>query len=138
MPRLFTYDLLRRHISQTFLEQGLRYVQAGRVTDLHEGRTGVTGLVSGGRGRPFHAEIRLRVGGGEPLLDTLCTCPRGDACKHVAAVALAYLEDDPGVVELSRVTGDAEAARRFQAWERALTTALEDDEVFVWLCQFLL
>jgi superfamily II DNA or RNA helicase len=128
MP-LFTYDLLRRHVSQTFLEQGLRYVQAGRVTDLREGRTGVTGSVSGGRGRPFHAEIRPRTVGGEPLLDTLCTCPRGDACKHVAAVALAYLENDPGVVELSRVTGDAEAARRFQAWERALTVALEAEEV---------
>jgi len=129
MPPLFTYDLLRRHVSQTFLEQGLRYVQAGRVTELRETRGGVTGSVSGGRGRPFHAEIRLRAGGGEPFLDTLCTCPRGDACKHVAAVALAYLEDDPGVTELSRVTGDAEAARRFQAWERALTATLEAEEV---------
>jgi superfamily II DNA or RNA helicase len=129
MPPLFTYDLLRRHVSQTFLEQGLRYVQAGRVADLRAGRGSVTGSVSGGRGRPFHAEIRLRTGGGEPLLDTLCTCPRGDACKHVAAVGLAYLEGDPGVAELRRVTGDAEAARRFQGWERALTAAVEAEEV---------
>jgi superfamily II DNA or RNA helicase len=129
MPPLFTYDLLRRHVSQTFLEQGLRYVQAGRVMDLHEGRESVTGSVSGGRGRSFHTEIRVRPARGEPLLDSLCTCPRGDACKHVAAVALAYLEGDPGVAELTRVTGDAEAARRFQAWERALTDSFEAQEV---------
>jgi len=130
MPPLFTYDLLRRHVSQTFLEQGLRYVQAGRVADLRATAGTVTGLVGGGRGRPFHVEIRLHAAGGNTLLETLCTCPRGDACKHVAAVGLAYLAEDPGVAELTRATGSAEASRLFYAWERTLTTALEPEETF--------
>ncbi len=122
----FTLDLLRRHVGAAFLERGLLALQAGRVSlNEAEGAT-LSGLVEGRRGLLFTAEITVTRGrDGEPSMESLCTCPQGAACRHVAAVGLAALGDDPEVERLTSASHGRARARRFADWERALAAAVQ-------------
>jgi len=125
-----TLELLRRHVGPAFLERGLLAFQAGRV-NLSPGEGGrITGLVEGGRGRRFTAEITVReAAGGEVALDSLCTCPLGTACRHVAAVGLATLGAHAEVAPLATATQGRERAHRFADWERALAGAVQAEVI---------
>ncbi len=129
MPPL-TIDLLRRHVGPAFLERGLLALQAGRVSLNEAAGATISGLVAGGRGLLFTAEITVRPGrDGEAEIDSLCTCPQGAACRHVAAVGLAALGDAPEVATLAAASHGRERNRRFADWERALAAAIQAEAI---------
>ncbi|RMF88202.1 MAG: hypothetical protein D6739_00470 [Nitrospirae bacterium] len=125
MARL-TLDLLRHHVGDHFLAQGLRALQAGRVSLESATPEAVAALVEGSRHHLFTVELRVAADpAGEASLESLCTCPRGTACRHVAAAGLAALGDDPEVALLQAEAAGPGSERRFAAWERELAAALE-------------
>lgn len=128
MPPL-TIDLLRRHVGAAFLERGLLDLQAGRVSLNEQGGAAISGLVEGGRNLRFTAEITVTGGDGEAMIDSLCTCPQGAACRHVAAVGLAALGDQPEVATLAAASHGRERNRRFADWERGLAAAIQAEAI---------
>ena len=88
LPSLDTYDydILRQWLGDLEIRKAQPYRQAvshlERPTD-----TELSAWVQGSIRNPYHVDIHLSQG----HLISLCTCPVGSRCKHVAAVLLAYL-----------------------------------------------
>jgi len=78
---------------QATLHRARDYVQLGRVVSKIQMSDGTwRGEVSNGKGNRYTQEIDLSSG----QLASRCSCPMGGACKHVAAVLLASLDQaDP-------------------------------------------
>lgn len=89
-PSLDTYDqnTVRHWLGEQEIRKALPYRQAvqhlQRLTD-----TELSAQVQGSARIPYRVDIHLSQG---PLI-SLCTCPVGRHCKHVAAVLLAYLQE---------------------------------------------
>jgi len=68
--------------------RGLEYARRGMVissTWSPDGRA-LTGIVRGSGRHPYRVFVELAASG--TVVDTTCTCPVGDYCKHVAALLL--------------------------------------------------
>ena len=71
------------------LERGRSYHRSGHVSRLARGRDGrLVAWVQGTHRYATGVEID-RAGGG---LDSRCSCPVGQRCKHAVAVVLGYLD----------------------------------------------
>ncbi|MSU75163.1 MAG: helicase [Candidatus Magasanikbacteria bacterium] len=81
---------LKNHIAdpEWFL-RGENYWQPGRVRTVTVNEGSITGTVSGSTRQPYRVNIILHKQGN---ISSACSCPLGDACKHVAALGLAALE----------------------------------------------
>ncbi|MBD8057677.1 DEAD/DEAH box helicase [Cellulomonas sp. JH27-2] len=72
--------------------RGLEYARRGMVissTWSADGRM-LTGIVRGSGRSPYRVFVELAASGN--VIDTSCTCPVGDYCKHVAALLLSDAE----------------------------------------------
>ncbi len=86
----FSDTVIARSVGQQALARGFVYARTGRVLELRiddEGALG--GLVQGTEPDPYEVVVELDRTGRQPEW-TFCTCPVGQACKHVAAVLIAH------------------------------------------------
>ncbi len=74
-----------RHVGPISYERGKSYFLSGRVAQFNRIDSTLSALVLGGQPSPYETRIQLD---GDKIADSVCTCPMGSACKHVAAVAL--------------------------------------------------
>jgi superfamily II DNA or RNA helicase len=89
-------DLIDEALDKNTLAKGADYLRRGRVRSLRyadmapeSGR--LKGEVQGSESRPYMAGIQIEGIPGDADIFTHCTCPLGDDCKHVAAIALKLL-----------------------------------------------
>ncbi|BDE06827.1 hypothetical protein WPS_21030 [Vulcanimicrobium alpinum] len=90
---------IEREFGAVTYRRGLRYAHDGRVAqiDTPDEHT-VRGRVSGGARAPYETVVRVHHDGRRRLrIESTCTCPVDDRCKHGAAllaVALGAQDDD--------------------------------------------
>ncbi len=83
---------IERSFSSTILDRGRQYLRAGKVIDAWYDNCGVLyGKVRGTGSRPYEVEIGFIPRARFTKLDSECTCPYGEQCKHAAALALYAL-----------------------------------------------
>ena len=116
---------LQRHfdsmLDRRSLEKGAAYLRNGRVlaTRFEPGADApaIVGMVQGSARRPYRCRVEL-IDEESPWLDGICTCPVGFACKHVAAMVLAVLQDPAAA--MSGGTGTSSPLGPWQPWLDAL------------------
>lgn len=80
---------LNDHFDSITLERGRDYARRGLVGSVEALKDGtLNGRVSNGRGTSYQQQIAFDRG----LLDSVCSCPVGKNCKHVAAVLVIWSE----------------------------------------------
>ena len=112
MPPITEADI-RRIMPLSMVEAGRAYHRRGRVLRRQlpgDGST-IKASVQGSRPRPYQQTIALRRQG-QPRVTSVCTCPVGGNCKHVAAVLFASIEEaEAGKAEIGKAeAGKAEAS----------------------------
>jgi|AGTN01.1.fsa_nt_gi Uncharacterized conserved protein len=87
---------LLAYFDRLTLAKGEDYFERGKVIRfvLRDSTNEVVGDVSGSRGRVYKTILYLDEHDCD-LLDTECTCPIGEDCKHAAALYMDYLNDVP-------------------------------------------
>ncbi len=80
-------ESIKSEIQPHILARGLHYLADNRVTALALEGTLVTATVEGTESYSVQLDVDRFPG------RSLCTCPYGDLCKHMAAVALQVLEE---------------------------------------------
>ncbi len=86
-----TWDQLDRWAGSRSVERGKRYHRQGRVKDLVVDADGrLLATVTGSERYVTSVSIKL-TGKGKDRLESTCTCPIGDRCKHGVAVVANYL-----------------------------------------------
>ncbi len=121
-------DLLARHWTGLFdprtLERGADYQRRGLVLELRYqddvGEGVLIGTVQGSAREPYLAGVRLAWDGVRAHLDSYCTCPMQESCKHVAATILHKLRSSAGTAE------GALAPPQLGAWKSWLDTLRSD------------
>ena len=85
----FTQDDLIAQLGMETVAKGLGYLS--RVSALSADGAVVSALVKGRQRTPYsvHADVVER--DERPALNSMCTCPMGYDCKHVAAMMLVLL-----------------------------------------------
>ena len=78
-----------KHVYYSYFARGKAYFRQGAVKELSVQENLISGLVEGSRVRPYRTEITL---GEKGIISSSCTCPLIGQCKHVAALALDFLE----------------------------------------------
>jgi uncharacterized Zn finger protein len=93
-----TEKLIRRLASGESFQRGREYFQSGAVTNLTRRGNSLSADVEGSSYEPYRVDITLDAGG---IASAECTCPYdwGGACKHIAAVLLAYINQPEQVEE---------------------------------------
>ena len=85
-------EVLWTRVPPTTLKKGREYADSRRVSELAAGENLIEGRVLGSSGEEYRVDIRRTDG----AVDSTCSCPAwgkyGPHCKHVVAVALAYLQ----------------------------------------------
>src|SRR5437870_906239 len=81
---------IRSHVGRGKLDMGRHYFHQGAVTDARRQGMTLQARCQGSQPEPYR--VRVTVGDGE-VSDAHCSCPvgGGGACKHVAAVLLAWV-----------------------------------------------
>jgi len=98
--------LLQRSLGPSF-GKGLRYFRDGRVELLRHDDQHAEGRVRGSMPAPYETDVHLSTRGPSPVVYGQCSCPIGVDCKHVAALALAWLD-----AQHSGATGAPQAPQR--------------------------
>ncbi len=119
------HELLARHWTSLFdartLERAADYQRRGLVLGLKyedgDGEGVLIGMVQGSAHDPYIAGVRLRWDGGKVDLDSYCTCPLQQRCKHVAATILQQLRGDGGS---GRHESGAPSTPQLGAWKNWL------------------
>jgi len=84
-------DILR-HVGPRALEAGRIYQRQRRVFRYENGGDNISAQVQGNEHRPYAQDIEVtRSAGGALQIRSDCSCPVGEACKHVAAALLEGL-----------------------------------------------
>jgi len=134
------YGLNREDVIKAFglkeFQKGLAYYSDGSVLMAVEENGIVRGKVQGSMDRPYDVKIDLN-----DLLDSTCTCPVEDMCKHCAALAIAYADGKvTGLSEIeSRVDGLSEKEAKSLLVRAAMQSAavardvLKGPKVCTWL-----
>lgn len=95
-----TWDDLQAWAESKIVSRGKSYQRSGHVQGL--ARTPSGGLVAWVEGSQKYA---TRVEFEDGALDSDCSCPYGDTCKHAVAVVLEYLDHIKKGIEIPQVTG---------------------------------
>ena len=87
-----TPEQIAEWLGQDVAEKGEGYFDRGLVSELdeHESEDVLDAAVQGREGRPYLVNIRFLP---ESTISSHCSCPMGGACKHVAAVLYAQMEE---------------------------------------------
>ncbi|MBN1410497.1 MAG: DEAD/DEAH box helicase family protein [Spirochaetales bacterium] len=81
-----TYKDIIQYVDRLIFERGLNYFQNGQVLDFRKINDVVIASVKGSFEKQYDVHITLSPEG--KVLDSHCTCPYWDRCKHVAAVLI--------------------------------------------------
>ncbi len=89
----YTENDILLHVGPRALEAGRIYQKQRRVTDFENHGGGVmTARVQGNERRPYHQDITVtRRAAGKTVIESDCSCPVGENCKHIAAALLEGL-----------------------------------------------
>ena len=89
----YTENDILLHVGPRALEAGRIYQKQRRVTDFENHGGGVmTARVQGNERRPYHQDITVtRTAAGKTVIESDCSCPVGENCKHIAAALLEGL-----------------------------------------------
>ena len=89
----YTENDILLHVGPRALEAGRVYQGQRRVTDFeNHGDGAMTAAVQGNERRPYRQDISVsRRATGQIVIDSDCSCPVGQNCKHVAAALLEGL-----------------------------------------------
>ena len=89
-----TPEDLRTAFAEADLRRGRHLAQAGQVQDLQQREVGgalqLSGEVQGSRRTPYEVVVSLQRSKRGVLLETSCSCPVGQNCKHAAALLSAW------------------------------------------------
>lgn len=90
---VFTRGDIERSFTKTILDRGHRYFKQGKVIDVWlDHRQYLRAKVEGSGWEPYHVRIVPTQRAGWVELESDCTCPYEEQCKHGAAVAYEVLE----------------------------------------------
>lgn len=87
--RHFTREEAAQWLGAPVLAKGEDYV--ARVSQLHISDAEVSALVQGTERRPYTVRVVFHAGKRGIQVNTRCTCPVGNGCRHCAAVMLAAI-----------------------------------------------
>jgi len=82
-----------KHVDYSYFSRGKAYFRQKAVEDFSVQGNQVSGSVRGSRVQPYRTTIALGVKG---IVSSNCSCPLMGECKHVAALALAFLQKHGG------------------------------------------
>ena len=138
---MLLYNLQDMHhsIPATYLARGRDYQRAGRVSGLSVSPDGglIAGMVQGGANRPYKVIARITGRQGDIHIRGDCSCPVGGNCKHVAAVLLQALQQQPASPALAQLasvknpastSADAQMGDWLARLERAVAPATSASE----------
>ncbi|MFZ3180647.1 MAG: hypothetical protein WA156_10660, partial [Methylocystis silviterrae] len=82
----YTENDILLHVGPRALEAGRIYQKQRRVSDFENHGGGVmTARVQGNERRPYQQDISVtRTAAGRTVIESDCSCPVGENCKHVA------------------------------------------------------
>ncbi|RZH67818.1 SWIM zinc finger family protein [Natrinema altunense] len=121
-----TEDTVRDVCTDAVFERGERYLTEGRIHEMHRVDTTITAVVSGSR--QYDVRVDLATDGFAPW----CDCPYDGpgACKHVVAVLLRCVDDQPpdegNRLDAALAGADADELRAFLRDELATDANLRD------------
>lgn len=78
-------DEVDDHVGHEYFIRGRSYFSHGHVLRIEQSKNKIVGLVQGSNPLPYQVEIYLE---NDEISYSLCSCPMGGECKHVAAVGL--------------------------------------------------
>lgn len=87
--RHFTREEAAQWLGAPVLAKGEDYL--ARVSQLHVSDSELSALVQGNERRPYTVRVVFHAGKRGILVNTRCTCPVGNGCRHCAAVMLAAI-----------------------------------------------
>jgi uncharacterized Zn finger protein len=88
LPKLTKQDI-RDHVDERSYERGEDYAADGAIFDTRRQGNVLKGRCQGSEDEPYCVEVTLD---GDGIVASDCSCPVGDACKHVAALLLCWLK----------------------------------------------
>src|SRR5512136_2999259 len=82
----YTENDILLHVGPRALEAGRLYQKQRRVSDFSNGGDSIAAKVQGNERRPYVQDINVsRSAVGKVTIESDCSCPVGQNCKHVAA-----------------------------------------------------
>ncbi|MEM1216101.1 MAG: SWIM zinc finger family protein [Bacteroidota bacterium] len=88
-PKLTEQDI-KAKFNPTYFQRGLKYYQAGYVSNTSISGKILQGKCEGSYANYYRMEVHL---GKKGIVKTNCTCPIGGGCKHVIALLLTWVND---------------------------------------------
>ena len=91
MPKM-SEATIRKWVGRAVAKKGKDLFEQGRINefDLNEDGSSVEASVRGDERLHFQVQIKRSE---QDLIDSHCSCPMGESCKHVAAVLYEWLEE---------------------------------------------
>ncbi|AMO97188.1 DEAD/DEAH box helicase family protein [Collimonas fungivorans] len=83
---------VRDVLHQATYDRGQEYVRQRRVLAVEQDGDVLNATVQGSGSNVYQQEITLSVFHDAPDIDSVCSCPVGSNCKHVAAALIEYLQ----------------------------------------------
>ncbi|WP_211463015.1 DEAD/DEAH box helicase [Collimonas silvisoli] len=83
---------VRDVLHQATYDRGQEYVRQRRVLAVEQDGDVLNARVQGSGSNIYQQEITLSVFRDTPDIDSVCSCPVGSNCKHVAAALIEYLQ----------------------------------------------
>ncbi|MEO6920386.1 MAG: DEAD/DEAH box helicase [Collimonas sp.] len=83
---------VRDVLHQATFDRGQEYVRQRRVLAVEQDGDVLNAIVRGSGSNVYQQEITLSVFRDAPDIDSVCSCPVGSNCKHVAAALIEYLQ----------------------------------------------
>ncbi|SFD15359.1 DEAD/DEAH box helicase [Collimonas sp. OK412] len=83
---------VRDVLHQATYDRGQEYVRQRRVLAVEQDGDVLNATVQGSGSNVYQQEITLSVFRDTPDIDSVCSCPVGSNCKHVAAALIEYLQ----------------------------------------------
>jgi superfamily II DNA or RNA helicase len=83
---------VRDVLHQATFDRGQEYVRLRRVLAVEQDGDVLNATVQGSGSNVYQQEITLSVFRDTPDIDSVCSCPVGSNCKHVAAALIEYLQ----------------------------------------------
>ena len=121
----YTENDILLHVGPRALEAGRVYQRQRRVTSFeNHGDGAMTATVQGNERRPYRQDISVaRRATGQIVIESDCSCPVGENCKHVAAALLEGLARASNAFRPPQRIGRSSTPSRAVASTRAGTAA---------------
>ncbi|TNE91933.1 MAG: hypothetical protein EP330_03760 [Deltaproteobacteria bacterium] len=117
---------IKAHVGgQPFYNRGWAYHRDRRVARRQWSEDRVYAAVQGNQAFPY--QVEARIGRGQKVVSSTCTCAMGGACKHVAALLIAF-EQEPTTFREIEAAPPRAPVRDWQTWaeERGVADLLDE------------